>query len=209
MPLQNRITPHGEIEADPARGDFMGNRGILHDANRQLGRRRWAHDNWIICYTAFRGRHRTVMSPRRYTELFFLDEAVALAAGHRPCYECRRHDYHAWTEAWRIAHRAAQPPRAKEMDRALHLERIDRATRRQKTWSCHLDDLPDGTFVAWEGAPHLVLGNRFFPWRHSEYTAAIPRPAAEVTVLTPPTSVRTLAARFRPTLHATARTPKI
>ncbi len=95
------------------------------------------------------------------------------------------------------------------MDRALHLERIDRATRRQKTWSCHLDDLPDGTFVAWEGAPHLVLGNRFFPWRHSEYTAAIPRPAAEVTVLTPPTSVRTLAAGFRPTLHATARTPKI
>ena len=163
MPLQNRVTPHGEIEADPARGDFMGNRGILHDANRQLGRRRWAHDNWIICYTAFRGRHRTVMSPRRYTELFFLDEAVALAAGHRPFYECRRHDYHAWTEAWRIAHRAAQPPRAKEMDRALHLERIDRATRRQKTWSCHLDDLPDGAFVAWEGAPHLVLGNRFSP----------------------------------------------
>ena len=186
-----------------------GYRGILHDANRQLGRRSWAHDNWIICYTAFRGRHRTVMSPRRYTELFFLDEAVALAAGHRPCYECRRHDYHAWTEAWRIAYRAAQPPRAKEMDRALHLERIDRATRRQKKWSCHLDDLPDGAFVAWEGAPHLVLGNQLFPWRHSGYTAAIRRPAAEVTVLTPPTSIRTLAAGFRPTLHATARTPKI
>ena len=95
------------------------------------------------------------------------------------------------------------------MDPALHLERIDRATRLQKTWACHLDDLPDGAFVAWEGAPHLVLGNQLLSWRHSGYIAAIRRPAAEVTVLTPPTSVRTLAAGFRPTLQATARTPKI
>ncbi len=95
------------------------------------------------------------------------------------------------------------------MDRALHLERVDRATRQQRTWSCHLNDLPDGAFVAWEAPPHLILGDRLLPWRHSGYTSAIPRPLTEVTVLTPPTSVRTLAAGFRPALHTTVKTPKI
>lgn len=210
MPLQNRMTPSGEIEADPARGDFMGNRGILHDEEKRLGRRRWAHDNWIICLTAFRGRHRDVMSPRRYTELFFLDEAVAIAAGHRPCYECRRQDYNAWTEAWRTAHGSEQPPRAKEMDRTLHGERIDRPARRQKTWQADLSDLPEGAFILWEDTPHLVLTDRLLRWSHSGYTAATARPAgADVVVLTPPTAVATLAAGFRPALHLSAKTPKI
>ena len=205
MPLQNRITPHGEIEADPARGDFMGNRGILHDANRQLGRRLWAHDNWVICYTASRGRHRTVMSPRRYTELFFLDEAVALAAGHRPCYDCRRHDYHAWTEAWRIAHKAAQPPRAKEMDRALHLKRIDRATRQQRTWSYHLVDLPDSAFVAWGERRISFLAISFYPGITTDVPPQYDSPA-EVTVLMPIRSQ--IAAGLRPPARD-GQTPKI
>src|SRR5688500_15168681 len=93
MPLQNRVTPFGEIEAAPARGLFMGNRGILHDANQQLGRARWRHKSWVTCLLSFKDRRREVMAPRRYTELFFCDEAVALAAGHRPCAECRREDY--------------------------------------------------------------------------------------------------------------------
>src|SRR3546814_6214923 len=98
MPLQNRVTPHVEIVAVSARGLFMGNRGVLHDSDRRLGRRRWAVKYWLICRLAFRGRQRAVMAPGRYTELFFLDEATAIAAGHRPCYDCRRRDYEARSE---------------------------------------------------------------------------------------------------------------
>lgn len=205
MALQNRVTPYGEIEADPARGDFMGNRGILHDETRQLGRRRWAHNNWIICLTAFRGRQRQIMTPHRYTELFFLDEATAIAAGHRPCYECRRQDYHAWTAAWQQAHGTDAPPRAKEMDRILHAERALPRARRQKRWRGELSALPDGAFVDWNKAPHLVLGRHLLTWTHAGYTDLVPRPShADVTVLTPPTSVATLANGFRPRLHETS-----
>jgi len=208
MPLQNRVTPFGTIEADSARGDFMGNRGILHGDTKALGRRRWAHDNWIICLTSFRGRHRQVMTPHRYTELFFLDEAVAIAAGHRPCYECRRQDYHAWCAAWQAALDLPEPPRAKAMDRALHQDRIDRTVRGQRRWRGALDDLPDGTFVQFEGAPHLVRGARLLPWRHAGYGPGIARPrAAEIDVLTPRLSVATLRAGFMPRLHETATNP--
>lgn len=208
MALQNRVTPYGTIEADPARGDFMGNRGILHGETRELGRRRWAHDNWIICLTSFRGRRRTVMSPRRYTELFFLDEAVALAAGHRPCYECRRQDYYAWREAWTRAFDLPEPPRAKAMDRALHQDRIDRRVRGQRRWQADLADLPDGTFVARDGAAHLVLGDRLLPWTHGGYATPVVRPrAARVEVLTPQRTVAVLRAGFTPQRHRTADTP--
>lgn len=202
MSLQNRVTPFGEIEADPARGDFMGNRGILHGDTKELGRRRWAHDNWIICLTSFRGRRRQIMTPHRYTELFFLDEAVAIAAGHRPCYECRRQDYHAWAAAWQQATGSDAPPRAKEMDRALHKERILRRARRQQRWRGELSDLPDGTFIDWEGTPYLVLDRYLLRWTHGGYTETSPRSAqGKVIILTPPTSVATLANGFRPRLH--------
>jgi hypothetical protein len=202
MPLQNRVTPFGDIEADPARGDFMGNRGILHGDTKELARRRWAHDNWIICLTSFRGRQRQIMTPHRYTELFFLDEAVAIAAGHRPCYECRRQDYHAWTAAWQQAMGSDAPPRAKEMDRALHKERILRRARRQQRWRGEVRDLPDGAFISWEGTPHLVLDQHLLHWTHGGYIGTTPRPAqGDVIVLTPPTSVATLANGFRPRLH--------
>lgn len=202
MTLQNRVNPFGEIEATPARGDFMGNRGILHGDTKELGHRRWAHDNWIICLTSFRGRQRQIMTPHRYTELFFLDEAVAIAAGHRPCYECRRQDYHAWAAAWQRATRSDAPPRAKEMDQALHKERIIHLPQRQRCWRGALRDLPDGTFISWEGAPFLVFDQYLLRWTHCGYTETSPRPTqGEVTVLTPPTSVATLANGFRPRLH--------
>jgi hypothetical protein len=202
MTLQNRVTPFGEIEAAPARGDFMGNRGILHGDTKELGHRRWTHNNWIICLTSFRGRPRQIMTPHQYTELFFLDEAVALAAGHRPCYECRRKDYHTWAAAWQRATRGDAPPRAKEMDQALHKERIIRRPRRQQCWRGAFRDLPDGAFISWEGAPYLVLDRYLLRWTHHGYTETSPRPTqGEVIILTPPTSVATLANGFRPRLH--------
>ncbi len=210
MPLQNRVTPRGEIEVDPSRGDFMGNRGILHNTEKQLSHHRWTHSNWIICLTEFRGRHREVMSQRQYTELFFLDEAVAVAAGHRPCYECRRESYLSWIDAWRIAHSRDTPPRAQEIDRALHLERIERTSRRQKTWRCDLNCIPDGTFIVWEEVPHLVLGKGLLRWSHGGYTGSTRRTTAlNVEVLTPPSAVQVLAAGFRPHLHQSTAIPKI
>ena len=119
MPTRNRVTPFGEILATPERGTMMGNRGILHDAEGRI-RRAWQVKRWLLCVLEFKERHRTVMTPNRYTELFFLDEAVSLAAGHRPCAECRRPRYHAFRAAWGVP-----PPSADEMDRALHPARID------------------------------------------------------------------------------------
>lgn len=209
MPLQNRVDPFGEIAAHPARGLFMGNRGILHDAERRLGRARWKHKVWIICLTEFRGRKRTVMSPRRYTELFFLDEATALAAGHRPCFECRRRDVHRFLDAWMdgTGWEAADRIRADEVDRLLHAERIDRRTRRQRTWRAGLHDLPDGAFVTLDerpGQPLLVLGDTLVPWRFDGYGRPRPKPRATATVLTPPSTVAALSAGFAPTLHPSA-----
>lgn len=206
MPLQNRVTPTGEIVAVAARGLFMGNRGILHDDTKQLGRSRWKHKVWIICRTCFRGRHRTVMAPRRYTELFFFDEAVAIAAGHRPCFECRRQDFHAWQRAWQAGNGIADTPRAPEMDRALHAERIISGTRRQRTWRCPLGTLPDAAFVVWDGQPHIRIEGRLRPWSYDGYGAAVDVPDVEtVIVLTPPSSVGAIRGGYRPALHSSVR----
>lgn len=164
MPLQNRVTPLGDIVAVPERGAFMGNRGILHDEYRQLGNRRWALKAWLIRQLDFRGRHRAVMTPRRYTELFFFDEAAAIAAGHRPCCECRRDAFRAWQDAWRIAQALDAPPRAREIDAQLHAERITPPTRRQQRWQARFGDLPDGAFVASESRPCLVRNARLHGW---------------------------------------------
>ena len=128
MPLQNRVTPAGEIIADPARGTLMGNRGILHDAQQRLGAARWRHRHWIYCRLAFKGRWREVMAPSRYTELFFLDEATALAAGHRPCCECQREDFRRFQAAWQQAFGHAASAGA--IDRALHEARVEPRSRR-------------------------------------------------------------------------------
>lgn len=200
MPRQNRVTPEGEIIADPARGLVMGNRGCLHDAAGRLGTARWRHPHWIICALSFKGRWRPIMAPNRWTELFFLDEATALAAGHRPCAECRRAAYNAFRAAF-----APAPLPAPEIDRRLHTARVTR-TRHQITHRADLATLPDGSFVKLPGAPEplLVLTDRLLPWRPDGYGLAQPRLGGTVTVLTPAPTVAALRNGYRPILHPTA-----
>jgi len=207
MPLQNRVTPFGEIVANAARGTLMGNRGILHDDERRLGTARWRHPHWICCRLEFRGRKRAVMTPGRYTELFFLDEATGLAAGHRPCFECRRDDFLRFREAWRCAFGAHTDASAPAIDRALHAARVNSRTRRQTRFEAPLDDLPDGTFVALPDASTsalLILGERLLPWRPGGYGSPRPRPATHGFVLTPRRLVAVLRAGYAPDIHASA-----
>ena len=208
MPLQNRMTPFGEIVSSPARGLLMGNRGILHNDDRRLGTARWQHPHWVVCRLDWKGRRQEVMRPGAYTQLFFLDEAVALAAGHRPCAHCRRADYEAFVSAWMAAAGRAERPRAAEIDWQLHRERVDPATRRQVTHAAQLDALPDGTFVTLPGKPataYLVLGRTLLTWNADGYRGLRERPAGlEVVVLTPRTTVGALAAGFKPQLHPSA-----
>jgi hypothetical protein len=205
MPLQNRVLPTGEIVAHPARGTLTGNRGILHGADRRLGLARWRHPHWIVCdLTDPRGRRRRPMAPGTWTELFFLDEAVALAAGHRPCAYCRRPAYGAFGAAWA---RAGLPGHgAKAIDAVLHAQRV-RRDRRQVTHEAPMSALPDGSFVAGPGAPCLVLGESLLPYGPGGYGPALPRPGGSATVLTPAPTVAVLRAGYRPLLHPTAGAP--
>ena len=164
MPKQNRVAPDGQIIATEARGAFMGNRGILHN-NQQEIVKPFAHKAWIICLLSFKGRQRQVMQPGNYTELFFLDEATALAAGHRPCFECRRPAAEAFRAAWLVGNPQfgfGHSVRAGEMDKMLHVERLTKAfyikDRKKKTYTAVLDTLPNGTFILWQERPYLVLG---------------------------------------------------
>jgi hypothetical protein len=205
MPLQNRVTPAGEIVADPARGLLMGNRGCLHAPDRRLGVSRWRSKMWIACVLDWRGRRRDPMPPGRWTALFFLDEATALAAGHRPCGYCRREDYLAYAEAWRRAAGLERRPRAGEMDARLHSERVEPRTRRQRTRPAVAGDLPDGVMIRHSGMSGLLAGGRFLPWSFAGYRDPIAlAPDAAVELLTPPASVAAIAAGYRPMLHPTA-----
>lgn len=205
MPLQNRVRPDGEIEAVGARGTMMGNRGgCFHRDDKTLKPRRWASRQWICCVLAFKGRCRRVFSPGLYTELFFLDEATALAAGHRPCFECRRAEAVAFAAAWAKAQRLAALPRAPEMDAALHAERLASAPERPRETALS-GSLPDGVFVRDGGVPSLVWRGRLFRWTHDGYvhrTELDPRRA--VDVITPPAIVAVLRAGYRPQVHFTA-----
>jgi hypothetical protein len=203
MPLQNRVDPFGELFTDPARGTFMGNRGgRFHTGARTLTARRWASRQWICCVLAFKGRHRDVWG-RFYTELFFLDEPTALAAGHRPCFECRRGDAENFAEHWRIAHRLDSRPRAAEMDQVLHRERLRGRAKRRHQHS--VGGLPDGAFIAHEGAAFAVRGDALLRWTPEGYRARVPRPrGGMVDVLTPPTILAVLAAGYQPHWHSSA-----
>lgn len=204
-PLQNRVTPTGEIVSHPGRGLLTGNRGCLHDPDRRLGVSRWRSKLWICCVLVWRDWRRDPMPPGRWTALFFLDEATALAAGHRPCAYCRRPDYLAFAGGWRTAHGLADRPRAVEMDARLHAERVDRRSRRQVTRPAPAGGLPDGVLVRRGDTPGLLLGGRFLPWSFAGYGPSVAVPPAEVVrVLTPPASVGVLAAGYRPLLHPTA-----
>jgi hypothetical protein len=206
MPRQNRVTPLGVLIADPGRGTVYGNRGCLHDEAGRI-RRRYAGRRWIACRLAFRGWHRgPLMQPGRFTELFFLDEATAFAAGHRPCALCRREDYERFVAIWRRIHPGQAG--ADAIDAQLHLERVDPETRAQRHHDARLDELPDGSFVVHQGESHLVLGSELLRWTPSGYRDVSPRPSrARALLITPPSSVEVLRAGWEPVvplLHASA-----
>jgi hypothetical protein len=205
MPLQNRVTPEGEIIADPARGLMMGNRGgRLHDETRTLGRRRWVSKQWIACRLDFRGRRREVMGPCSYTELFFLDEATALAAGHRPCFECRREDARAFAAAWAKAQGGNRSPTAAEMDRVLHGERLTPAGDK-RTFRAPLGELPDGAMIRGATGPRLRVDDVMLRWTPAGYCdPVLAVPALIVEILTPPSIIAVLKSGYVSMMHETA-----
>jgi hypothetical protein len=206
MPLQNRVGPYGEIFRSPARGTMMGNRGgALHNDSREI-LRSYISRRWIACVLEFRGRKRTVMSPGRYTELFFLDEAVALASGHRPCAECRRERYQAFQSAWKrwTGDSSDNPPSASDMDVELHCARIG-AHRQKVTYEAALNSLPDGCFIDLAGSPFLVWNDSLLLWTPERYARKDLRPTrVTVTVLTPRPIVECIRAGYQPAIHPSA-----
>jgi len=204
MPLQNRVTPFGELIATPARGLLLGNRGgRFHTDAKTLTARRWASRQWICCVLDFKDRHRDVWG-RFYTELFFLDEVTALAAGHRPCFECRRKEAAAFAEAWRKARKLRAPPRAAEMDRVLHEERL--RGRAKRVHRRTFNEIPDGAFVAMEEGAFAVRGNMLLHWTPQSYDSRMPRPrSGNADVLTPPAILAALSAGYQPHWHPSAK----
>jgi|ERR1043165_2475286 hypothetical protein len=209
MPKQNRVTPSGDLIATLERGTFMGNCGVLHDAEAHI-KRAWQVKRWLICVLEFRGRKRQVMTPGCYTELFFLDEATALAAGHRPCAECRHARFLAFCDAWQIASpdvgRTGRPT-AEEIDRQLHAERLT-ADRLKRSFLAGLDELPDGVFVTQEASPeqpYLVWGKHLLAWTPGGYAERRWRRKGEqVQVLTPESTVAAIRAGYVPEVHPSA-----
>jgi hypothetical protein len=206
MPLQNRVTPLGDLIATPERGLVYANRGCLHDADGRI-RRHHATKRWIACRLRFKGRRRApLMTPGRFTELFFLDEATALAAGHRPCAECRREDYVQLTGLWAELHPDQRG--ADAIDEQLHRERFDPETRRSRFHDARFDGLPDGVFVLHEHSPCLVRGSELLRWSPAGYAGRTARPRrADAVVITPPSLVallRTERTPVVPFLHDSA-----
>jgi hypothetical protein len=202
MPLRNRVTPLGELVADPARGLVYGNRGCLHDADGRI-RRPYQVRRWIACRLEFRGRRRTpLMRPGRFTELFFLDEATALAAGHRPCFYCRRDDANAFRAAW-ATNNGTLPPRAPEMDAVLDSERRDGRRKRLHDLPMPLERLPDGAMVQAGDGSFLMRGGRALRWSFDGYSETTDLRATP-KLITPPSTLRALTAGYRPVLHASA-----
>ena len=202
-PLQNRVTPTGDIIATPHRGLFTGNRGIIHDpATRTLLRRRWASQAWLTCVCEFRGRRREVMGGRSWTELFFLDEATALAAGHRPCFFCRRDDANRFRAAWEVGN-GVTGVRARDIDAVLHRERLSGGKKQLHPRTTPLEQLPDGAMVQQGKESFLIVRGRALLWLPSGYRQAQNAPP-DALLLTPPSTLRALSAGYRPMLHASA-----
>jgi len=202
VPLQNRVTPFGELIATPARGTMFGNRGgHFHRDDRTLGARRWASRQWICCVLQFKGRRHNVWGPTSYTDLFFLDEVTAFAAGHRPCFECRRANAKAFAEKWAQA-KGGDIPHAPEMDVVLQNERLD--GRAKRTHEMRADELPDGAFITIDGSAFALRGNTMQRWSPSGYIERSPRPSGMATVLTPPSIAAVLSAGYQPQWHPSA-----
>jgi hypothetical protein len=200
MPAPNRVDPFGAIVAVDQRGLFMGNRGCLHRRPREIARP-WQVRRWITCALEFKGWVAPKWEPRRWTALFFWDEAVALAAGHRPCALCRHRDFQEWLAAWQAAFGDRSP--VDPMDRRLHADRLDgRAQRRHaRAWS----NLPAGAFVALGEVPALVLDDRLVPWSAAGYGPPVDRPVrGDAEVLTPAATMEVLRHGYRPVIHPSA-----
>lgn len=200
MPLQNRVSPFGNLFASPARGLLMGNRGgRLHDDKRKLGARRWASRQWICCRLEFNDRQRTVWG-EGYSELFFLDEVMAFAAGHRPCFECRRRDAENFAT---LFPNKKQRATAAAMDEVLHGERLAGKDKRMHRRS--IDELPDGTMVAMGGDAFAVRDQRLLHWTPTGYAGARTRPrGGQVDLLTPPSILAVLSHGYAPLWHPSA-----
>ncbi len=214
MPLQNRVDPFGTLTASPARGLFTGNRGIIHDpATRTLLKKRWSTKAWIVCALDHpRGHRRDPMGGNRpdggtgWTELFFLDEVTALAAGHRPCFYCRRAAASAYAAAFADAFGVAAPKVA-EMDRRLHAERLASGGRPLPLSDGEVRALPDGAMVALGARAFAMRGGALLPWSFSGYGSPPPHCRSlpqGALLITPPTTVAVLRAGFRPAWHGSA-----
>ncbi|WP_108516675.1 hypothetical protein [Bradyrhizobium algeriense] len=203
MPLQNRVTPTGDIIATPHRGMFTGNRGIIHDpATKTLLKKRWSSPAWITCVCEFRGWRRKVMGGRSWTELFFLDEATAFAAGHRPCFFCRRDDANRFRAAWEAGN-GVKSILAREIDAVLHSERLERSKKRLHPLPMPVKQLPDGAMVQAGEASFLILQGRALRWSVVGYCDA-DSGIGDAMLLTPPSTLRALGAGYRPVLHPSA-----
>lgn len=202
-PARNRVTPTGEIVAIPLRGAWTGNRGILHRGRDIV--RFHSSDLWITCALEFKGRHQEQWLPGHYTFLFFYDEAVAFAAGHRPCAECRRSSYNAYRAAW-AAGLGVDLPSARDMNRQLHRERLVSGTHQRRTHELSWNDLPDGTFVIIDGTPAVVVDDHLAEWTHDGYGRRHARPpAGPASVLTPPSTVAALRVGYGAQIDPSAR----
>jgi hypothetical protein len=203
MPLQNRVTPSGDIIATPHRGMFTGNRGIIHDpATKTLLKKRWSSPAWITCVCEFRGWRRPVMGRRSWTELFFLDEATAFAAGHRPCFFCRRDDANRFRAAWEEGN-GVNSILAREIDAVLHGERLERGKKRLHPLPMPVKQLPDGAMVQGGEESFLIVQGRALQWSMVGYRKA-DGTIENAHLLTPPSTLRALTAGYRPVLHSSA-----
>jgi hypothetical protein len=205
MPYQNRVNPFGELVADPSKAaEMLGNRGCLHDEHKRIGRKRWTTRSWVACDIGYKGRKQTIMAPNSYTQLFFLDEATALAAGHRPCAECRRSRFNAFTSAWRRAHDMVPdaPLRVAEIDRMLHAERV--VPRHERPF-VDPRTIPDGAIVASRdgGATWLKWRDRLHHWTFLGYDEGVALPGDTLILLTPESTVRALRMGYEVEVHKT------
>jgi hypothetical protein len=206
-PSQNRVTPLGDIEAFPLRGAWTGNRGILHSGREIV--RFHAGDLWITCALEFRGRRREQWQPGHYSFLYFHDEAVSFAAGHRPCAECRRDSYDAYRRAWAES-LGVEPPSAQQINRQLHGERIVRGTHRRRIHQAAWRDLPDGSFVLLDRSPAVVVDGHLSEWTREGYGARRPRPRRGVAeVITPPSTVAALSAGYKAQIDGSATVDRV
>lgn len=198
--LQNRVDPFGAIIKTSARGSWMGNRGVLHNADQQL-LRPFKLKAWITCKLEFKGWKRKPMSPDRYTELFFLDEATAFSAGHRPCFECRREDFIRFKTYWlkgNPEYGFNERTSIQEIDNVLHKERIN-SDGTKVTYAANSANLPNGTFIVFEDLPFLIRDGLFFQWSPFGYEKGAPFPKVDkITVLTPGSIVNVFRAGYMP-----------